>query len=422
MRRIASKAARAVQEPRWALRRIYAKTVTRPMFASLRYGSASAVASQMCRAVEDRSGPVFVFPAPSVAWGYLFQRPQQLARALWELGYPVLYAADPSYSEGLDARAVPIFRTPDGPVLFADGRGGVCVAEFARSRPVICWRYWPHQERFVAALPESAVIAYDVVDHLTCFEQYDAIRDDHQRALRSSAAVFASARLLCDEIRPVRPDVTLVPNGVRHEDFAAAIRAPDHDALPEFRGIPPEAVVIGYYGALAEWVDYELIEELARREPSWWFVFIGDRVSFSPRIDRFQKIPNVRVIGRQPYARLSALLARMNVAIIPFKVNDLTVAVSPVKLFEYAAGQKPVVSAALPECVEVSSGCSGVRIASGADEWMDQMRWCLAQGRSEQTQAALEALAASSTWRARARTIVAALRDKGVPLADPAAV
>lgn len=89
-----------------------------------------------------------------------------------------------------------------------------------------------------------------------------------------------------------------------------------------------------------------LLAEVARKRPDWHIVMIGDStVDLAP----YRSLPNMHFLGRKPYADLPAYCRQFDVGLIPFKVNELTKAVNPIKLREYLAAGLPVVSTPLPE-------------------------------------------------------------------------
>ena len=105
--------------------------------------------------------------------------------------------------------------------------------------------------------------------------------------------------------------------------------------------------IIGYVGAVSDWFDIDLLYDAARKNENCIFEIYG---STSERSKSLGKIPkNVIFQGEVPYAKLPKIIARFSVAIIPFKNNDLSKSIDPVKVYEYLASGKPIVSSYLPE-------------------------------------------------------------------------
>ena len=108
--------------------------------------------------------------------------------------------------------------------------------------------------------------------------------------------------------------------------------------------LPRTELVITYIGALyGNWFDWDLLVDTARAYPQASVVVIGDYRGQCP-----DALPNLHFLGLKPQSSLPAYLAHSNVAIIPWKVNEITVATSPLKLYEYLAMHVPVVVPDLP--------------------------------------------------------------------------
>jgi len=103
--------------------------------------------------------------------------------------------------------------------------------------------------------------------------------------------------------------------------------------------------VIGYIGGLHRFVDYDLLIAAARARPDWCWVFVGLEQA---RVERLSELANVILPGFKPHQQLPGYVERFDVCLIPYLVNESTATVSPVKLNEYLATGKPIVSTALP--------------------------------------------------------------------------
>jgi len=90
----------------------------------------------------------------------------------------------------------------------------------------------------------------------------------------------------------------------------------------------------------------DLLADVARQRPQWHIVLVGDS---TVDLTAYRSLPNMHFLGRKPYADLPAYCRHFDVGLIPFKINELTKAVNPIKLREYLAAGLPVVSTPLPE-------------------------------------------------------------------------
>ena len=131
--------------------------------------------------------------------------------------------------------------------------------------------------------------------------------------------------------------------------------------------------VAGYYGALASWFDYGLLDEAARLRPDWRFVLIGPKLDASLDGSPILSRKNLLWLGARDYVSLPGYLSTFDVATIPFRINSITLSTSPLKLFEYFAAGKPVVTTPMPEC-EAFGKVAIARDAREFTEALDRMR------------------------------------------------
>ena len=106
--------------------------------------------------------------------------------------------------------------------------------------------------------------------------------------------------------------------------------------------------IVMYYGALANWVDYDLIKSLAKTN-KYSIVLFGVKYD-SSFDDNLKSVNNVFFLGKRDYKVLKNYARCADVLMIPFKINDITKSTNPVKIFEYMALHKPIVTTNMPEC------------------------------------------------------------------------
>ncbi len=345
------------------------------------------------RIAESRG--VVVFPL-NIEWHiHLFQRPQQLAQAFARLGYTVIYdnsnQGDPGWEE-IEPR---LFLYNGPPQVLHD-----------LPDPLV-WALTYNWER-AAAYPEPARLLYDWIDELDVFDGYDLTKLErlHSRALSGADITSATARSLLERAGEQRPDTLYLPNGVEFERFADwRGSAPAHPALQ--RLLAEGRPIAGYYGAIARWMDYDLLAEVAQNRRDWSFLLIGPAYDQSPKRRPLFSLPNVEWVTAQPYQDLPRWLQSMDVAMIPFVVNEITVSTSPLKLFEYLAGGKPVVSSEMPEVVAFPEVHS-YRDAEGMSKALDR---ALADSKNPEVRNRLRRRGEENSWLARARTVAERLEQ-----------
>ena len=124
-------------------------------------------------------------------------------------------------------------------------------------------------------------------------------------------------------------------------------------------------MIIGYYGALASWIDYELIKKLANHYKNIAFVFIGIKYDNSLSLSKIEDIENIKFMGKVEYNILPEYAKYFDIAWIPFIINEITLATNPIKVFEYMALKKCIITSALPECKKYKS----INIANNYEEF-----------------------------------------------------
>lgn len=233
---------------------------------------------------------------------------------------------------------------------------------------------FPCAADYMDGLNECARVYYCVDD----FTQWPGVNSSliaamEEKLLAACDLVLASSDTLCDAKTRSGKRPALVPHGVEVEHFSVRRRSGPQPAL--FAGL--SGPIIGFFGAVSEWIDFALVKELSRQRPSWSFVFIGP---VDTNIEEMSGIGNVRFLGPVPYDRLPAWASFFDVGLIPFVVNELTMSVNPLKLLEYLALGLPVVSVDLPEIRKFSEVVS---IAAGPEEFLTAIETALAGERPE---------------------------------------
>ncbi|MGK7863242.1 glycosyltransferase [Falsiroseomonas sp. E2-1-a4] len=250
---------------------------------------------------------------------------------------------------------------------------------------------------------------------LRIFESVDfdaaLARDERQRrmilsleaeACRAADIVFAVTDELAEPLRAHNPRTHVSYCAAAPEVFGQAL-------LPET--VVPDAIarlpkpVIGYLGGLDPWkMDVGLLRHMARSHPDWSIALVG-YVWFGFDAAVFADCPNIHVLGPQDYAAFPSFLKGMDVCIMPFPLNDNTLRGDALKLYEYLAGGRPVVSTSVPAARRLSSV---VRIADTPEHFVAAVEAALAEPPEAQA-ARLEAVRPHS-WHARVRQKAAVIR------------
>ena len=268
------------------------------------------------------------------------------------------------------------------------------------SAPLIC-SFVPQCAPYIRHLPRAFTMYY-CVDRWSAFEGFDPSTMERGEAelCRNSDLVIASAEDLAERCRRHASNVHYVPHGVDFEHFASALEPGDLPA--DLAGIPEPRV--GFFGLIHEWVDTDLIGRLADALP-YSFVLIGSAKS---DLSELQRRPNVFLLGRKPYAELPAYSRGFQASLVPFRMNDLTLSVNPIKLREYAAAGLPVVSSPLPEvrkCGDIAT------CATTFDDWVDAVRAAVASGSDSAARRAQSERVRMDDWSYRCADIARLVND-----------
>jgi len=221
-----------------------------------------------------------------------------------------------------------------------------------------------------------------------CTNTSDALKME-QKLIEEADLVVASSLLLEDRCHILNPRTIQIKNGTEFEHFAE----PKRNGLLDAYADRP---IVGYYGAISDWFDMELVAHCARAKPEWNFVLIGS--TMGANLAPVQGLSNVHLLGEKPYAELPGYFAYFDVCTIPFKLMPLTLATNPVKFYEYLSAGKPVVSIELPELAPYADDCY---LAHNGKEFVAQLEKAMAQKDDQEKIARRIALAKENSWDAR---------------------
>ncbi len=119
------------------------------------------------------------------------------------------------------------------------------------------------------------------------------------------------------------------------------------------------------------------------------------------------KLENVHFLGARDYQVLQNYASKIDVLTIPFLINDITKATSPVKLFEYMALNKPIVTTDMDECRKYES----VLIGRDHAEFIDKLDEAIKKKSDSSYMKLLDKEALENTWEEKAKLIIEKMRE-----------
>ena len=161
--------------------------------------------------------------------------------------------------------------------------------------------------------------------------------------------------------------------------------------------------VIGYVGGLHKHVDFDLLSQMAEARPDWSWVFVGP---FQERVEKLQRHPNIHLLGPKPHQELAGYLRGFDVCIVPYVKSDYTETVVPVKLNEYLAAGKAVVSTDIPTVREFNELHHVLVIADNTpDRFLEGIEEALRLPKDAATIASRRQVAALADWNVIVETM-----------------
>lgn len=231
-------------------------------------------------------------------------------------------------------------------------------------------------------------------------DRYDAFSHVDAAYLRRCVAdlaadcdiAVASAEALAEDLRRLGASPYVIPHGVDPGRFAGQSAEP-----ADLEGL--ERPLVGYVGILDDYLDLSLFIAVADRLERGTVVLVGRA---NTDVSALRDHPRIRLLGAQPYDAIPGYLSSFACCLIPFAINRLTVGVNPIKLREYLAAGRPVVSTPMPEVLEYGDV---VAIADGADAFADAVVTALATTGDEAAIGRRRARVAGESWDAVAARI-----------------
>lgn len=173
---------------------------------------------------------------------------------------------------------------------------------------------------------------FDLIDNPT--DEFQSWNNDNlYKSVRECDLFICSAQIMYDKFKAYNKNSIIVSNGCDYAHFKGS--------TTKLNKINKTKTVIGYYGAHASWVDFELIRKIADYKPDQYTVMM---IGKSKIYDNSFVHKNIVWIDHQSYDNLPKFLSVFDICMIPFKLTEMIKGCDPIKFYEYLAAGKPVIS------------------------------------------------------------------------------
>ena len=163
-----------------------------------------------------------------------------------------------------------------------------------------------------------------------------------------------------------------IPNGVDLELFSRS----NKEAPLDLRNI--KKPMIGFVGVLFSFIDYDLIAYLADKNKNWSVVLVGPIEPWGTKesVEKLRKRKNIYLLGKKKKEKIPSYLNQFDVCINPFKVDEVSKSVNPLKVYEYLACGKPVVSVKM-EALEEEKVGKMIDFTNGYNDFATKIKFWL---------------------------------------------
>lgn len=262
-----------------------------------------------------------VYP-PTVKYSILLQRPQQILRKLTNYYNCIFITKDEGYSYKIDHKLIIVnWDTFDK------------IKDKIKKNNVIMYYTDPRTYKYVDIIKPNLTV-FDLIDNPT--EEFEVWRPNLPICVKTANVVTYSSIYLLDILKKINNERKYIylSNGCDLEYFKRAIKK-----LNRPPNIPNNKIIIGYYGYITTWIDYDLIMKIANI-PYIHVMMLG--LIHDPKIICHH--PNITWTGHIEYNKLIEYLSWFDICIIPFKPSEMMLGCNPIKLHEYMASGKPIIS------------------------------------------------------------------------------
>jgi len=278
--------------------------------------------------------------------------------------------------------------------------------KFFNGEKYVIWSFFPLE---IGCFKESGaeLKIFDAVDNWSELDVYknkkEALLKNYRKLDDEADLIFTVSQEL-ENLFHHKEKVHHIPNGV---DFKHYQR--EYPLLNKDIGIIPKPI-IGYVGTMQERFDTDLIEYLAKNNPDKSFVLVGPvwRAKRKEVEEKLKTLPNVYLLGRKSYAEIPMYIQQFDVAIVAHHSDRFIKSTDPMKIYEYLACGKPIVSTQASTVKELNKLIS---VTTDPKEFSEKIKDCLSDDKPSLQEARL-AEAREQGWLKRVEKMIELIEQK----------
>lgn len=221
-----------------------------------------------------------------------------------------------------------------------------------------------------------------------------------QEMMKRADKTLVTSKQLLKYAQQFSANAHLLPNAADVALFNQAVS--QHFARPTDLPTTTQPIIM-YTGNISQSrMDFALLQKIAQQHPNKQLVCIGPIDSPEHTKYGLDKMPNVTFLPPKTIEQLPAYLQYAQCCIIPFLANELTQSIYPLKINEYLAAGKPVVTTNFSE--DIADFAHIAHVAQSHTDFVQAIQTALDTNTPALQQARI-ALAQTNSWTERAKQL-----------------
>lgn len=257
----------------------------------------------------------------------------------------------------------------------------------------ICNPFW---YQLIKYIPNSGVI-FDCLDYTKGFNSHsNLILTEEEEAIKKEYTIFTSPKIK-EKMISKNNNLKLIRNGC------------DFIYFNKIKKYNNKRKIIGYYGAISDWFDIDLITYIVNEFQDCDFHLIGSTYcidkTHQQKIDNLNNLNNVTLFGEIPYNELYNYINKFDIGLIPFIINDLIECTNPVKLYEMLSIGLPIVMVNLPDVLTLEKDHL-YYLSKNKFEFKENIKKILLQNENKNIIEERIKYASENTWNKRVEKVI----------------